>query len=309
MRADFFQGLHEVLKKDDDVVLLTSDTGALVLDDVRKTIASRCINVGIAELNMISVAAGLALCGKTVYVYAIIPFVTLRCFEHYRVDVCATNLNVKAIGVGAGLDYCTLGPTHHAHEDIAVMRTLPGLTILSPSDEVTGKLFAKLSYDIPGPVYVRLERYGQPLVYPNAKEEDFKKGLNVLRKGNGSAVIIATGKMVVTALKAAETLKKQHSIDVSVVDLYRIKPLNTELMIDVINQSKEIFTLEEHSIIGGVGSIISDLLVENRISKPLRKIGLPDDYCRRYGTRDYLHGLIGIDAENVTKIVKNELGK
>src|SRR3989339_408174 len=113
MRAEFFQGLYELMKKDDNLVMLTSDTGAIVLDDVRKNIASRCINVGIAEMNMVSAAAGLALCGKTVYVYAIIPFITLRVFEHYRVDVCCTNLNVKAVGVGAGLDYCTLGPTHH----------------------------------------------------------------------------------------------------------------------------------------------------------------------------------------------------
>ncbi len=307
MRADFFQGLYEVMKQDERVILLTSDTGALVLDDIRANLSDRCFNVGIAEANMVSVAAGLALTGKIVYIYAIIPFVTLRCFEHYRVDVCCQNLNVKAIGVGAGLDYSTLGPTHHAHEDYAVMRTLPGVTILSPCDETTGRIFARVSYETPGPVYIRLERYGTPLVYTNPNE-DFSDGLKILRKGDGNLCIIATGKMVVTALKVAENLQK-YSINVCIVDLYRIKPLNTEMLLDIINKSKYVATLEEHSIIGGIGSAVSELIAENRISSKFKRIGLPDSYCRQYGTREYLHSLIRIDVATVTNILKVELGK
>lgn len=297
MRKSFFEELYEIMKEDERVIFLTSDTGAIVLDDIRKDFPSRCTNVGIAEANMASVAAGLAMCGKIVYIYAIIPFVTMRCYEQIRVDICCQNLNVKVVGVGAGMDYSTLGPTHHGHEDVALMRMLPGMTILSPADNLSSSAFARISHSSPGPVYVRLERYAET-IYTDPTEK-FLNGLNVLEHGE-DLCIIATGRMITIAKKVSKSLRKQF-IKTQLIDLYRIKPLNKTLLRQNLKGIKNIVTLEEHSIIGGLGSAISDCLAETNGNAKLLSLGMPDDFCRQYGSRDYLHKLIGIDVENVTK--------
>lgn len=297
MRESFFNALYKIMKKDKKVILLTSDTGALVLDDIRQDFPQRCINVGIAEENMASVAAGLAMSGKIVYIYAIIPFVTMRCYEQIRVDICCQNLPVKIVGIGAGLDYSTLGPTHHGHEDIALMRLLPGMTILSPSDKTTAGAFAEISHRLPGPVYIRFERYGETLY--KGRQERFIDGVKILKKGK-DLCIIATGKMVLTALKVAEAMRKR-SISTAVIDLYRIKPLNTALILKIIKRIEHIVTIEEHSIIGGLGSALSENLAEIGGNFKFRRFGMPDRFCRQYGSREYLHRLIKIDAKSIVK--------
>lgn len=298
MRTPFFTALHEIMKKDKDVVLLMSDTGAIVMDDIRADFPDRCLNVGIAEENMIGVAAGMALSGKTVYVYAIIPFVTMRCYEQLRVDVCVQELPVKAVGVGAGVDYSTLGPTHHGLEDTALMRLLPGMQIMSPCDDTQAMEFCRMAYKTPGPFYIRLDRNGQPLVHSEDKK-DFSQGLCEVKKGK-DFYIVATGKMVLTAMSVAEELSRQ-SINAGVIDLYRVKPLNTELLLKTLGNCPQIATLEEHSIIGGVGSAVAEILAESGKSVKFNRLGLPDSFCRRYGTRQFLHSDIGLDAESLTK--------
>lgn len=311
MREAFFKGLEKVMKEDERVVLLTSDTGFSVLDNIRRDYKDRCYNVGIAEQNMIGVAAGLAMTGKIVYVYAIIPFVTMRCLEETRVDVCAQNLNVKLVGVGAGMDYSTLGPTHHAHEDIAVMRTLPNMTILSPCDKVSAENFAELSYGIEGPVYVRFERYaGDPVYAPYWKPHQFVKGLNVIKvvspdevtvaSARKDVVIIATGRMVTKALEVSEKLSDR-SVGSVVADLFMIKPLNLEWLYAIIDGAKAVVTIEEHSIIGGVGSAISEVIAEHGIKCRFRRLGLPDEFCHQYGSREFLHKLNKLDVETMTE--------
>ena len=151
MRQAVFEALYEVARKNEDVILLVSDTGAIVLDQFRAEMPERIINVGIAEQNMIGVAAGLAMEGKKVYAYAIIPFVTMRCYEQIRVDLCCESLPVKLLGVGPGYDYSTLGPTHHGLEDMALMRALPGMQVFSPCDETQARVFMDLVLEQPGP--------------------------------------------------------------------------------------------------------------------------------------------------------------
>jgi transketolase len=296
MRLPFFTSLYQLMKQDENVILLMADTGAIVMDDIRADFPGRCINVGIAEENMIGVAAGLAMNGKIVYTYAIIPFSTMRCFEQIRVDLCVQRLPVKVIGVGAGIDYSTLGPTHHGLEDICLMRVLPDITILSPCDDAQASIFARLAYETPGPVYIRLDRNGQPLVYQDS-QKSFSEGLNVLREGK-DLCLIATGKIVLTALQVTEELAKR-SINASIVDLYRIKPLNIELVLKAIGNTNRVVTLEEHSIIGGIGSAVAEVLAESGHAAKLRRIGLPDSFCRRYGTRQFLQREIGIDAQGI----------
>lgn len=307
MREAFFDSLYEIACQDRRVILLTSDTGALVLDKFRKDLPYQCINVGIAEQNMIGVAAGLAMSGKIVYTYAIVPFVTMRCFEQIRVDLCCQNLSVKLIGVGAGLDYSTLGPTHHGLEDIALMRSLPGMTIFSPSDDTLAAASARMAYRLSTPAYIRLDRTGKPLIYAvrseisngvyTNSEESFSDGMSILSTAK-DLCLIATGRMVWAAQKAAEKLSKR-SIGTGVVDLYRIKPLNTELLLEAIGKVKYIATLEEHSTIGGIGSAISEVLAERKENHRLRRLGLLDKFCRQYGSRDYLQTLNNLDVKGV----------
>lgn len=301
MREAFFNSLYEIMSQDERVVVLTSDTGAIILDDIRKDFSGRCINVGIAEQNMIGLAAGLAMCGKIVYAYAIIPFVTMRCFEQVRVDVCCQNLQVKLVGVGSGFDYSTLGPTHHGSGDIAIMRSLPEITILNPADDFSSQEFAKLAYHITGPVYIRIDRASQSSIYAGSGEI-FLNGLSVLKSGK-DLCIIATGSMVCIAQEIAAELSRC-SIDVGVVDLYRIKPFNNELFLKEIEKSEYLVTLEEHSVIGGIGSIVSEVLSEKGKSYKFKRLGLPDTTCRQYGSRKYLLSLYDLDSAGIIEALK-----
>ena len=301
MRDAFSEALYEIASKDERVILVTSDTGALCHDEFKATLPGRYINVGIAEQNLVGVGAGLAMTGYIVYIYAIIPFVTMRCYEQIRVDLCCMgHLPVTAVGVGAGFDYNTLGPTHHGTEDIALMRALPGMTILSPSDSVLAKACAHISHELPGPKYIRLDRTGLPLIY-REDETNFSAGLTHLRKGK-DVCIVATGRMVKRALDVAERLAEE-SVEASIVDLYRIKPLNKELLLKIIGDSTRVATLEEHFVIGGLGSLVAELMVEENVRKPLKKFGIPDSFCREYGSRDHLLSLYELDLQSVSRAI------
>jgi transketolase len=251
IRDAFFDRLYEIAANDSDVVFLTADMGAFSLAKFKKNLGSQYINVGVAEQNLVSVAAGLALGGKKVFIYAIAPFITQRCYEQIKIDLCCMRLPVTVIGVGAGIAYNSDGPTHHATQDIAVMRALEGITIINPSDPVTSAAAASMAYEENHPVYVRIDKGKWPLLYDEI--QDFVDGLALLRDG-GDVLIVSTGLMVHRAIEVAEELSR-HSIDAAVLDLYRIKPVNAELLSDVISQSKQVVTLEEHSIVGGIGSI------------------------------------------------------
>lgn len=297
MRDAFFDKLYEIAQKNKQVIVLTDDFGAPSLDKFRKDLSSQYINIGIAEQNMVSVAAGLALGGKIVYMYAIAPFVTLRCCEQIKVDLCCMNLPVTAVGVGAGYAYNNAGPTHHATEDIAIMRALPRMTILNPSDNVMAAACAEMSFNNPGPKYIRFDREKFPLIYnPN---HDFSNGLTYLKTGR-DLTIIATGIMVHHAFMVVDELAK-HSIDAGIVDLYRIKPVNEELLLRAIEQSGRVVTLEENLINGGIGSILAEIFADNGKIYLLKRIAIPDQYYFRYGSRESLHSFCGLDVDSITK--------
>lgn len=301
MRDTFSDTLYDIAKKDERVILVTSDTGAICHDEFKQKLSKQYINIGIAEQNMIGVAAGLAMAGKIVYTYAIVPFASMRCYEQIRVDLCCMNLAVTVVGVGAGYDYSTLGPTHHGTEDIALMRTLPCMTVFSPSDSIMADALARISYDLSGPKYIRLDRTGFPLIYKDRKE-DFLKGMTVLKTGK-DLYIIATGRMVYNALQIAEKLSK-YSIDTGVVDFYRIKPINEELLFEIIDETPHLVTLEEHFVTGGVGSAISEILISKGKNIRFRRFGIPDEFCRRYGSREYLQEFNKLDIKTVAESLK-----
>lgn len=306
MRDAFSDTLFALAKKDKDVILVTADTGAICHDEFKRRLKDQYINVGIAEQNMIGVAAGLAMCGKKVFTYAIVPFATMRCYEQIRVDLCCMGLAVTIVGVGAGFDYSTLGPTHHGTEDIAVMLALPGITIYSPSDSIMADALARASYRQRGPKYIRLDRTGRPLIYSSAKEIDIPQGFSVLRRGS-DATIIATGRMVHSALEAAQRLSREH-ISTGVIDLFRVRPVNEERLLAALSQSSCVVTLQEHFSAGGIGSVISEMLIRSRSRARFKGIGIPHEFCRRYGTREYLQCINHIDVKSITRDIKGLFG-
>lgn len=297
MRDAFFDKLYDIAKKDKSVIFLTADMGAFSLVRFKKDLKSQYINVGVAEQNMVSIAAGLALSGKKVFIYSIVPFATQRCYEQIKVDLSLMNLPVTIIGSGPGFSYNSDGPTHHALQDIAVIRALPNMTILSPSDSDMANAFATLSYKNKGPTYVRLDKGRYPALYP--KNTDYSQGIGQVKKGK-DLTIIATGIMVHKALEVADELGKK-SIDAGVVDLYQTKPLNEKKLLNILKKTPRIVTIEESSIVGGLGSIISEFLVDNNLQIPMKRIGSPDKYCYIYGDREWIHSKYGLDVKSLSK--------
>lgn len=299
IRDAFFDEVYQIARKDDRVIFLTADMGAFSLNRFKADLSSQYINVGVAEQNLISIAAGLALSGKKVFVYSIAPFVTQRCYEQIKIDLCAMRLPVTIIGCGPGITYDSDGPTHHAVQDVAIMRALPEMTILNPADAVSAAASARTAYESRTPVYVRIDKGKLPALYRN--NEDFSTGLALLKKGK-DLTIVTTGVMVHSAFKVADNLAK-HSIDAGIIDLYRIKPVNEELLLALIDQSNRIVTLEEHSIIGGIGSAVSEMLVDRGKALPLKRIGIPDKNCVGYGDRAWMHAYYGLDVDSVTRTI------
>ncbi len=305
MRDIFFDAVYSEAKKDRNIIIISADMGAPALDKFRRDLKKQFINVGIAEENMVTVASGLALAGKKVFIYAIMPFVTSRCYEMIKVDLSLMNLPVTVVGVGAGFSYDDSGPTHHSTEDMAIMRTLPNMTVLSPSDIFMTARFAKMACGMAGPSYVRLDREVLPTIYD--KDDDFSSGLSRLKSGK-DLMIISTGNMVHIALDAAKKLS-MHSIACGVIDLYKVKPINSALLLKNIAGIKRVVTLEEHLISGGLGSAIAEVLADNNRMVPLKRLAVPDKYYYAYGGRKNIQTLCRLDAKSVTKEVLDWLGE
>lgn len=299
IRDAFFDQLYDIAVKDRNVIFMTADMGAMSLEKFKKNLPGQYINVGISEQNLVSVAAGLALTGKKVFAYAITSFITQRCYEQIRVGLCGMNLPVAIIGSGPGITYNSDGPTHHAIEDVAIMRVLPNLTILSPCDAVSASFAAKNSYESNRPVYVRLDKGKLPPVYKNT--DDLSGGLSFLMSGEDVA-IVTTGVMAHNALIIADKLK-EHSINASVLNIFRIKPINESILLDKIGKVKLIVTIEEHFIDGGIGSIVSEIVAGKGLSVPVMRLGITDKKLDRYGDREWMHGFYGLDVAAVKRAI------
>ena len=296
VRDAFFDALYDIMAKDKRVIVLTVDQGAFSLERIKNEFPKQYYNVGIAEQNLICVAAGLAMGGQIPFVYGISTFMTMRCYEQIRNNLCCMNLPVTIIGSGPGYTYGSDGPTHHSIQDIAIMRALPSMAIYSPVDATSTSACARMAYEMSGPKYIRLEKGILPVFYQPG--HDFSRGFEILRFGQ-DILIISTGIMVNRAIEVAEVLSLQ-GFKVGVVDIYRLKPVNDALLLEVLSFAKRIITLEEHSVIGGIGSVISDLVTDNGLSRPFKKIALPDCYCYEYGNRERLPAYHRLDVKTVT---------
>lgn len=298
MRDSFINKVYDLAKKDREVMIVSADMGAPALDKFRFELGNQFLNVGIAEENMIAVASGLASEGKKPYTMAIMPFTTSRCHEFIKLNLGLMKMPVRVIGIGAGFSYDDSGPTHHTTEDIAIMRAIPNLTIFSPSDSVSAEKIAEISYKENKPVYIRLDRKIQPLIYE--ENENFEQGFKELKKGF-DICIIATGNMVHEALKVAKNLETTGKI-VGVIDLYKLKPINPEI-VRVLSKYKKIISLEEQILDGGFGSIIAELIADNSLQATLKRMGIRN-YIYCYGGRENIQKVCGIDANSVMKEIE-----
>lgn len=306
MKTAFARTLESLAKANDDIYLLTGDLGFGVFDQFQQLYPKRFVNVGVAEANMIGVAAGLALSGKTVYCYSIVPFLVMRPLERIRVDLCYHNARVNLVGVGGGLSYGLEGMTHHAIEDIAVMRSLPNMTVVAPGDPQEVIAIIGKSAEHQGPLYIRLGRSGEPHVYDDIPTLEIGKGIVIY---DGSEIsILATGTMLSVAKLAAEDLTKI-GLDVRLISMHTIKPLDTELVRACAIDSRAIFTVEEHSVNGGLGSAVAEVLLEFGYRGRFAKIGLPDQYCPDVGKGDYLRQQYNLTRESIIARVLMEYEK
>ncbi len=305
MQSSFMGSLMEMAEKHKDIMYLTADSGEGGLDLMfQKNFPDRCFNFGIAEENMVAASAGLAIGGKVPFVFTAAPFLVYRSYEFIRDDLCLQNVPVKLFGSGSGISVSSLGPTHHTTEDIAALRSLPNLTILSPSTPKQAYEAVRLAYEIKGPVYVRLGM--------NKEEEYFDAdyhipvgGIDVLKKGS-DAGIITTGALLSEVMKAADILEKD-GIHVSVASVFSIKPFDIASFLTFASGTTHLFSVEEHNIIGGLGTMLSDILISSGKQISLDKIGLEDSFAKGYGSIDIVRQENRLDAISIVERIKRVL--
>jgi len=307
MRTAYCMALHEIMQKNNRVFALTADIGYRNFDDIIADFPKRFINVGVAEANMMGLAAGLAMFDKIPFTFTIAPFVTMRCLEQIRVDLCYQKLPVKIIGAGGGFVYGPQGVTHHAIEEIGMLRTLPNMTIISPADPVqTGKaIYATMEID--GPVYIRIGRNNEPAVYPAKYAYQIGKA-DILLEGEDIS-LIAHGSMVKNSLDAASILS-QEGIRAKVINMHTVKPVDRKEILRCAKKTSGIITVEEHNVIGGLGSAVAEVLAEESVCPVFfKRLGLNDTYLKMTAKHADLQHEYGLDCEGIALIAKQLLFK
>ncbi len=306
MRFSAIETVYNAALKDPRIVFITGDLGHMNTEEFKKNLPGRYFNAGMAEQNIVGMASGMALAGMKVFVYSIVPFITLRCIEQIKVDMCIHNVDVTVIGVGGGLAYGSAGATHYSIEEIGMLRTLPNMKVVCPATPSETKLLTQQIIDQGGPAYIRIGRGKEP-----DRSIDYLVTLgkaSVVRLGNDIS-IIASGTIIDEAFKVAEMLKIK-GIDVEIINMHTIKPIDVDIIVDRAKTRKGVFTLEEHSVIGGLGSAVSEVLATVTGRPGVFGIfGINDQWPKQVGSQQYLRKLLGIDAEAVTAGIISKLGK
>lgn len=302
MRNGYLSALYDLAKDNKQILALVADNGAIIYDKYRRDFPDQFLNFGISEANMVTVAAGLASCGKMPFIYTISCFLTMRAFEQIRNDVCMQKMNVKLIGIGVGFIYSDLGPTHHATEDIALMRVLPEMTVFSPADALESKKVTFAAAQIEGPVYLRLSRGNTPAVYN--KDYHFEVGRGVMLKEGKDISIIATGGILIDVLEAAKELESL-GISTRVINIHTIKPIDKEIILKVAYETQAILTVEEHSIFGGLGSCVSEVILENcKVPVSFKRLGLNGTFASGYGSYEEMKEMNGVSRKDIVREAK-----
>ena len=303
-RVAYGNALVELGKLHEDVVVLDADVAvATRSEEFKKVFPERYTDCGIAEENMVGIAAGLSTCGFVPFVTSFAMFLAGRAFEQIRNSVGYPHLNVKFGATHGGISVGEDGATHQCNEDIALMRTIPGMVIINPADSVEAVAAVKAAYEHEGPVYLRFGRLAIP-VFNDAETYDFQLGKGIILREGKDCTIIATGLCVSESLAAADILA-EYGVEAQVINIHTIKPLDEELIISAAQKTKRIFTVEEHSVIGGLGSAVADVLSENCPTK-LTKLGIKDKYGHSGSAKALLHE-VGLDAEGIANSVLGNL--
>ncbi len=298
MRDAFVRALIEVAKENKNVELVTGDLGFGVLKPFWEQCPNQFTNAGIAEQNMTSLAAGMALSGKIVFTYSIGNFPTLRCLEQIRNDCAYHNANVKIVCVGGGFSYGSLGMSHQATEDIAIMRALPNVAVFAPGDLVEAEEITKAIVNYPGTCYLRLGRGGEKRIH--TRIDGFQIGKAIKIKDGKDIAIFSTGSILEEVINAYDKLKRM-GVNPLVYSFPTIKPIDKKLVIDIAKKCKLIITIEEHNILGGFGSAVSEIVSEIEETKAtVKKVGIKDCYSIKVGNQKYLQKEFGLDAESLT---------
>ncbi|MBQ9297788.1 MAG: transketolase family protein [Clostridia bacterium] len=299
-RQSYGEELEKLGKENEKIVVLDADLSSATKTNIfAKSFPERFFDMGIAEQNMMSTAAGMATCGDIPYVSTFAVFAAGRAYDQIRNSICYPNLNVKICATHAGVTVGEDGATHQMIEDISLMRTLPNMKVMCTSDDIQTRWAIREIAKIDGPVYLRLCRLASPVIYNENQKFEIGKAIQI---GEGTdATIFATGITVSEALKAKELLKND-GIDVRVVDIHTIKPIDKELIIKCARETRKLFSVEDHNIIGGLGSAIAEVLTEEE-PKKLKRIGIPDTFGKS-GKAMELMQYFGINAENIAKTIK-----
>lgn len=299
MRTAYLDTLYELAKKDKRVYALISDNGAIVYDKYRRDFPEQYLNLGISEANMLGMAAGMASCGKIPFAYTIGAFLAYRAFEFIRNDICLQNQNVKVVGTGAGEVYSTLGPTHHATEDMGGLRSLPNLTLICPASPMEVKKATFAAYEHKGPVYLRLGTNREPEIY----EEDyiFSIGKGVVLQEGKDITLIGTGSILKDMIDATQKLETM-GIHAKVINIHTLKPIDAEIIQSAIDETGVILTVEDHNVIGGLGSAVSEIIAEYGKSVQFQRLGL-EGFSEGYGNYAEVKEGNGIGIEKIIKVV------
>ncbi len=297
MRTAVINCLVEQARVDDRIFLVNPDVGFSVLERFRDEFPDRYVNVGIAEQNAIGVAAGLALSGKIPYVYSMIPFVTMRCFEQVRLEVAYMNTNVRLIGLGAGLTYGAQGATHHAIEDIAIMRALPNMTVCCPGDPHEARELIRQSFSHQGPMYLRLGKNNEPVIH--GEETPIEIGRAVWVAEGSDAVLITTSNTLELGVRWIKELATKGK-RVALLSMPTIKPLDVETVHSVISRGTPIVTLEEHNILGGLGTAVAEVIAESGKGIKFTRVAIPDAYSHHVGGQNYLREKFGLERPTLS---------
>lgn len=299
-REAYGDTLIELGKENKDIVVLDADLAASTMTcKFGREFSSRFYNVGIAEQNMMGIAAGLALDGKIPFVSTFAVFASMRASEQVRTSIAYPQINVKIVTTHSGLSIGTAGATHFCEEDLAIMRAIPNMTVIAPADAIQTRLAVKAAAKYAGPVYIRLGRGDSPVVY---KELDYEIGKAVTLCEGRDITFIATGVMVYRALKAAQKLRELN-VSVRVIDMHTVKPLDVETVRQAARDTKAIITLEEHNVFGGLGSAVAEVIAEGQDKVVVKRLGIPDVFGD-IANAEQLWDSYGMSVENVCALAR-----
>jgi transketolase len=305
MRDIFIQTLLDAALKDPNIILITGDLGFKVFDEYREKLPKQFLNAGVAEQNMVGLATGLALEGYNVFVYSIGNFSTLRCFEQIRNDVCYHDANVKIVSVGAGFSYGSLGISHHATEDISIMRTLPGITICSPGCDWEAKNCTQALIELQGPGYLRLDKTSAGSTQLLNETFELAK-IRILKEGNDVTIVTTSG-ILKEVLKASEVLLS-HDLSAQVISVPTIKPFDKIGLVNAIRHKSGLVVVEEHTTNGGLGGLIAETLLENSfMPEYFINLGLESKFSSVVGSQEYLQNVYGLSANHIVASILSSM--